>query len=71
MDYSKILSAISEVALFIIRLVKKSNKDDYENNRLKEESDAADTFESKFNPHGLSGGKSEVSGNNTNPSKRS
>lgn len=71
MDYSKILSAISEVALFIIRLVKKSNKDDYENNRLKEESDAADAFESKFNPYELSDGKSEVSGNNTNPSERS
>ena len=71
MDYSKILSAISEVALFIIRLVKKSNKDDYENNRLKEESDAADAFESKFNPYGLSDGKSEMSGNNTNPSERS
>lgn len=69
MSYKQIASAILEVALFFKRLYVKSEKEQYEQNRLKTESSAADDFERKFNPNGLHVDK-QVPSNNTNSSER-
>lgn len=70
MGYKEILSAIAKIALYLTKLHKKSEKESYEDNRLKENSSAADDFERKFNPNGLCVDK-DLPGNKTDSGKGS
>jgi hypothetical protein len=68
MTTKQIISAALELALFFKRLWVKSEKENYEQNRLKDESSAADAFERKFNPNGLRIDK-ELPSNDSDTSK--